>query len=117
MSALIELAERVEALTVPDREVDALMQRALGDGSRYHWFADMNGAWVTDANAPRYTASLDAAMTLVPEGAYWAVKHYPNAKCAADVFGTRQGYAATPAVALCAAALRARATLNPGENG
>lgn len=63
---------------------------------------------------PNYTSSLDAAVTLVP-------KEYKNSWSAGDnsgedkVFG-RLGYeheatGLTPALALCAAALRARAAL------
>jgi hypothetical protein len=74
-----------------------------------------------------YTGSIDAALTLVPEGAIWEVGHkvhYPRPARAPD----RANYAfvnvgkpgavksfdgksvATPALAICAAALRARAT-------
>ncbi len=68
---------------------------------------------------PRYTTSLDAAVTLVPEGFYWSLDY----DCCARVFGPEDksgnvpvGYsdeadAATPALALCAAALKARAAM------
>ena len=67
---------------------------------------------------PAYTASLDAAMTLVPEGRWWSV----NGGNRADVWAS--GYiderwhatAATPALALTAAALRARAATMGGSD-
>ena len=81
-----------------------------------------------------YTTSLDAAVTLVPEGCSWDVRFRSHHDCAVDVgedWATRHptkhsahvwrmahrglydirenGTAKTPALALCAAALRARA--------
>lgn len=68
---------------------------------------------------PRYTTSLDAAVSLVPEGMDWFVKHYASAggKYGAVVtspeLARRWGdYScddvATPALALCIASLKAR---------
>jgi len=64
-------------------------------------------------------ASLDAAMSLVPEGWAWSLSHLPpfgpagksDAVLNNTVFAENAviGTAATPALALCAAALRARA--------
>jgi hypothetical protein len=54
---------------------------------------------------PMFTASLDAAVTLVPEGCGWMVM-----SSAAKV-GVWPSHGATPALALCAAALRARAAM------
>ena len=109
---LERLAARVESLTGACRETDATIQRALGDGSKEHWFGDMNGNWVTDEKAPAFTNSIDAAMTLVPEGWNYCLTHIygrydavlnnsPDGRKATIV------YAATPALALTAAALRA----------
>lgn len=59
---------------------------------------------------PHFTGSLDAAMTLVPEEhrqnwlAGWALDGSGTATVGQD----RPVYAATPALALCAAALKAR---------
>ena len=66
---------------------------------------------------PAYTASLDAAMTLVPEGwlfDLYNLNGYPEAHLTND---TLQRVAvsvvtATPALALCAAALRAQEAHN-----
>lgn len=61
MTDLMELASRVEAGEGPDRELDKAIATALGYG---RWYAAWHPSW-------GYTASLDAAMTLVPEG--WAI--------------------------------------------
>ena len=112
---LIELAERCEQATGPDRELDAAIQRALGDGSGEHWFTDCFGNHVTDAIAPQVTASLDAAMTLAGDwgfdvrravGGVGIVEVYPEGFCQPS----HRGRAQSPALALCAAALRARAS-------
>lgn len=82
------------------------------------------------SSVPEYTTSLDAALTLVPEGAVWHVMtdygHLRRAKVgppnnpSASVYKDAdrplfvQADAATPALALCIAALRARQTLLRG---
>lgn len=68
--------------------------------------------------APRYTTSLDAALTLVPEGMYWFVdSDFRTSSPQAGVsrmddeeyiFGAK---ASTPALALSAAGLKARAAM------
>lgn len=65
-----------------------------------------------------YTTSLDAAVTLVPEGVCWAIKHLPPNPPRANVwsrdFGIEENAGGTTmALALCAAALRARAEALP----
>lgn len=72
---LASLADRVEALSGPCRETDADIAEACGlapDG----WMR-VKGGWihregVGSRSAPKFTASLDAAMSLVPEGAVTA---------------------------------------------
>ncbi|WP_156416620.1 MULTISPECIES: hypothetical protein [unclassified Sphingopyxis] len=123
------LIERIEAATGPDRELDLDIARLQGvvvlkrnheDTANYettHW---------------RYTASIDAAMTLVPEGFCWTVAVYwcegedkpPYFADCADLPAMQAGdfqvpiheaWAATPALALVAAALKARTTHSTGE--
>jgi hypothetical protein len=112
-TTLLALAERCEQAAGPDRELDAEIALAAGwerkwnDSDKphgwywrrgdYSWTAEMEGI------PPNYTASLDAAVTLVPEGCGWMVMGN-----AAKV-GRWPSRGATPALALCAAALRARA--------
>lgn len=62
-----------------------------------------------------YTGSIDDALTLLPEGRRWSVSGDPVAETAcAIVESTSAGFeddynAATPALAICLAALKARA--------
>jgi hypothetical protein len=144
--AQTELAERCEKAAGPDRELDAQIIEALGyhrtvEGSyytgpilRYYGKGPIGEVGrLKKLTIPKFTASLDAAMTLVPEG--WRAGFEENASC--DEPGkayawvwpfesnydpdwqmgqegqqgnpdAQKGYAATPALALCAAALRAR---------
>lgn len=77
--------------------------------------------WRDDERLPAYTASLDAAMTLVPEGWCFEVTNYDTyAKVFSDSANGPgfSGGGLTPALALCAAALRARSILEgAGHSG
>jgi hypothetical protein len=123
MSALLQLAERCEKATGPDRELDAEIAEAVGakHGRETGWCNSENGDYyVIDECAASYTASLDAAMTLVPEG--WETSIYiggENANVQMETPAMRDewfdegggpidGTAPTPALVLCAAALRAQ---------
>ena len=101
------LAERVMALTGSDREVDALVWRATVPDAQ-HW---------PDSAAMLFTASLDAAMTLVPEGLLWTMDSWADG-WSAGIWRPQRGWmltpdkerkSRTPALALTAAALLARA--------
>jgi hypothetical protein len=144
MSGLEEFALRCEQATGADRELDCAIAVGLGLAE----VIELRGApaWATrnsdgglniPGNAPDmlvkdYTASLDAAMTLVPEGGDgwgWAIRYYSelSRKAHGEVWErdnadpTEGDYhrsaAAAPALALCAAALRARAHLNHSGTG
>lgn len=63
MTDILELARRVEALDGPCREVDLLIMR---------YVENIGGP---ASNALRYTASLDAAMTLLGKHDFWRVGH------------------------------------------
>jgi len=144
---LLELAERVERLQGPCRETDALIWCAL-HGKRY---IGHNPAWQAYGDSPLtqvefteppkrtrlvsgrdlphalpWTASLDAAMTLVPQRWNWMAgnRNHPAARAYVENgqpaflgYGHARNparlwfevVAATPALALCAAALRSRA--------
>lgn len=96
-----ELIERLEKAEGPDRNLDAMI----------HWQIK-NGVGVGAAqDAPHYTASLDAAMTLVPSGYQWDMTAYGSGAHASvggtKKFGTAHD-AKTPALALCIAALHSR---------
>lgn len=125
---LLELAERCERAEGPDRELDALIAplqglRVVDEGHPIGrmCYDDIGCAQLL----PRYTASLDAAMTLVPEEfgrpSAFTIQRSRNFGCCAVVWVNSEfnrsvrGDADTPALALCAAALRARSA--GGEKG
>lgn len=130
-SSLTTLADRVQALTSACRETDILIGYAidLDADSKFLSFrksfdtcgmeqmlrmAESHQNTWRDA-LPRYTASLDCAMTLVPEDMEWEVG---TAKLM-DIGWARvvavhdqwKSKASTPVLALTAASLRARAAL------
>lgn len=113
------LIEKLAQADGPSRELDAEISRALAGGPADHWYQDHRGVYVTDNSAPCYTASIDAAMTLVPEGTEFIIERYgsigvlsENKRASAWVFGAPRAFAATPALALCIAALSAQDASN-----
>jgi hypothetical protein len=129
---LLELVERCEKATGPD----AALTQAIAD------YAESIGLLAVGDLIPDYTASLDAAMTLVPKGWRWIMREACPDKANANERGffarleTRDFesvtwgkgsdwitdlvagqdvhcWAATPALAICAASLRARESANP----
>jgi hypothetical protein len=102
-SKVQELIARLEAATGPDRDLDVAIIDALFPGARKFPL--------------EYTASIDAALTLVPEGWRWHLGNTLDGRGTAMIWlnpltGTDEIFAAAPAIALCIAALRARETLN-----
>jgi hypothetical protein len=112
----MNIIAKLEAATGPNRNLDALIADAIG---------------LPVPNDPagwplRYSESIDAALTLVPEGWAWSVREggcyatgkklLPRAELAEPIetefgpgVGVRaQNNAATPAIALCIAALKVR---------
>lgn len=123
---LLELVERLEAATGPDRKLDVAIAKALGlpHGRETGWCNNENGDyWVVDECAKPFTASLDDALDLVPDG--WSFNlgndTQPWAMLWIDMPSydgvPYRGHAATPALALCAAALRAIATQQDAAKG
>lgn len=124
---LLRLAERVEAATGPDRELDVAIVYALHpDIGRYEGqcIGDPPIFWhdpYRKQPCPKFTASLDAAMGLVPEGVWdhlkvyqpdhydelWEVHLCRNANLRKPVI---RGVGRSHALALTATALRALAT-------
>lgn len=120
MGDLNELAAACERASGPDRDIDSLIKEAIGDS----W--DYSADWGPRENCrpvgKAYTALLDAALAIVPHGYHWQIGNgveadgpfaaeyidQPYAWCSREPTGELVS-AATPALALCAAALRARA--------
>ncbi len=115
---MTDLVARIEAATGPDRDIDREIAplvgiRVVDEGHPIGvCYYDQNGAFVP---LPRFTASIDTALTLVPEG--WTGIIPVRGGRGEDAWlwpenGTmNKGYrvtAATPALALCSAALKAR---------
>ncbi len=101
---LLALAERCEQAAGPDRELDFAIAAGVGwpDSPNLH------------QHARRYTESLDAAVTLVPEGWTWARYHSGAVECGTlngpdESILFERGQGTSTARSLCAAALRARA--------
>ncbi len=115
---MTDLIARLEGLSAPDRGIDLDLWwecKANRGSSNAPMPEDYRKSNLRMNDAPRYTASLDAAMTLVPEGCDVSVNNSGGrAKmCWADVHPILRSpkiraIAATPAIALCIAALRAR---------
>lgn len=120
------LAHRIEAAEGADRALDGDIAEHLGLVPP--WVSKrLNPRWATWSggrdywDAPAYTASIDAALTLVPEGCEWIVEAYTSngvkaehVRASAWVSGAPRCFAATPALALCAAALKTRIERNEG---
>ena len=111
MTDYTNLIARLEATEGPSRELDCEIHEALGHevilGAGKHPMNRTGGGRV-----PKYTASLDAAVSLVPEGWEVVLEWYRSEGMARL---SRNGLDAdslsagkTPALALCIAALKAR---------
>lgn len=130
---LLALAASCEVASGADIQLDADIRDALNLPSDYSvewrgWGYDEAGNPIEKPKAFPYTASIDAAMTLLPDECLFTARTvWDKMKPAGLGFVSRyekgefggherlywmdehQALAATPALALCAAALRARA--------
>ncbi len=139
MTPLLLLAEKVEGLEGPDREVDCLLDRMLFDRPKNGdycpaenaiWRVREDGSgllvrhdgYARDSFCPaRYTASVDAAMSLVPDGWDWVIYSDGSCEIGREPDPGRimnPDYIVTankPALAVVSASLRARAAMEAGE--
>ena len=130
-----DLIARLEAAVEPSRDLDVAIWAAIGypgvvgtkpTAYRLGTAEKLNGevalTWPGDprcghhdlGQVRRYTGSIDAALTLAPEGWEWTVQSRPHGDGLAHFgraweSGSDTVIAATPALALAIAALRARA--------
>ena len=100
------LIAALQDAAVGSREMDERIALYVG------WAVQPDGQ--AQAGMPAYSTSLDAAMTLVPDGRTWCINSPPlwleNGLFRANVINVsgHQCDAATPALALCCAALRSK---------
>lgn len=140
-----DLIARLEAAEEGSRELDAEIELSrrkflgiiVGAGWAANYVLDKGPVlgWIWDGKnltsqlkAPHYTTSIDAALTLVPEGVQWCWKverHHDEFSAVLTFWagiGEKHsgpfvaGDAATPALALCAAALKARQESEDGRS-
>lgn len=115
---MTNLISRLESASDGSRELDLAVAMATGqslaesDYPTYAYHGD-KAVWEwSTGETPHYTTSLDAALTLVPEG-YVSVSAAINERGQSSMRIGKpyvSGNAATPALALCIAALKARLT-------
>ena len=99
LSALIAA---LQDATEGSRELDERIALYVG------WAVQPDGQ--AQAGIPAYSTSLDAALTLVPDNASWLVRKTTDVfdgKPMHGAVGSHGSRAATPALAMCCAALRA----------
>ena len=116
-----DLIERLEKATGPDQWLDHLIQEEVGEwtnmgGGRSRHKVTGEVRVMPYGMTPAYTSSLDCALTLVPEG--WGLRKLSQQDdgwyCTLTLRGVRptgnpqERPIATAALALCAAALKAR---------
>lgn len=134
---LLALAERCEKATRPDAYADYLIHAhvmgwripdelncftwCVGENYQFgHPDDERRAIYISENDLPNYTLSLDAAMSLVPEGDHVVLSSiHPDeevmdgrwhALVGAPESTVDPSHGATPALALCAAALRAQQT-------
>lgn len=133
MAAEIEkLIERLEKATGPDRELDGLIAAATNKDPKckiegHHWYfwvddeelgENCTAGWMLGGEVPEFTKSIDAALTLVPEGQFVNALNQHQNVWRAEVGNAIRSYkgrsaipANSPAIALCIACLKAIAAL------
>ncbi len=118
-----DLVTRLEAAETGSRRLDFLIAQAIDPGNSAHWEGQFKRIWATkedkidDIGLPHHTTSIDAALTLVPEGwsgylAFETPSPGSDTVASARLFYTAEdpkyyGVAATPALALAIAAMKA----------
>lgn len=136
MPDLSDLISRVEKASGPDGDLEAEIWLACTPGAtrdKWSYIHKATGRECTvdetrDATdrliiVPSYTTSIDAALTLLPEGLDWLVRTGERADGDQPYghvfdgarFGIGEAEAATPVLALLAAILRARQAAKSGQ--
>lgn len=107
---MTDLLNRIAVARGPDRELDRAIEMAWWQAT---WGKRAPKEHLT--NAPRYTASIDAALTLMPEGHYWTMDSWVDGYSAGiwrgnsfAVYADKRRKSVTAALALLSAILSAR---------
>jgi hypothetical protein len=111
--SLDDMISRLEAATEGSRELDRLLHNTLRDPDDPITADDVAADPRLESVIRAFTSSLDAAMTLVPEGWAWVVSKNGTATVTTEAtdatrYRRESGHATWPALALCIAALKAR---------
>lgn len=127
-----DLIERLEKASGSDRELDGLIYGLIHGLKRNHGTFqtldkfqfehptkrhpnDPAALYVPDGDVAEFTASIDAALSLVPEGCEFEVGSAHLVECfwatAISTHHTCKGNGRSAALALCIAALKARASV------
>lgn len=136
MTDLLALADLVEKLTGPDRDLEAEIWLACTPGATRNKWSYVHKATGRECTVdetrdatnrliivPEYTTSIDASLTLLPEGWLWSagVCRRENHASVGSEIGTVEGelifetFGATAPLALLAAILRARQAVQSGQ--
>lgn len=120
-----DIIERLEKATGPDRRLDFDLWSIVTNPSGFPAFSEPEPVrtnwfecWKDRNGFPNYTRSTDDARTLIPEGWEWTL-HCETEDCRVEIGDPQiglEGRSETPAIALCIAALKARAA-PAGEGG
>ena len=111
------LIERLHKATGPDRTIDFDIAYAINwrydmePDCTWREYADKFPRLARKDNFPRYTESLDAAWSLMPEGAVGFIGNdfeLPGNAHINNTFRNFSGHGANPAIAFCIAAFGAR---------
>lgn len=118
-----ELIEALERATGPSNVLNARIHMLVGERDQsYYNFRGIQPKGQPDekswriyckCRAPKYTASIDDALTLVPDGRLWSLGAIANVSGFVAILDNdgRSHRGAAPAIALCIAALKARKAL------
>jgi hypothetical protein len=110
MTDLLALAERCEAATGTDPDLDTAIHDSVD--AEFAAMSDVDRNILRRYIVRKYTSSIDAALTLVPEGYWLKLSAGPKGGGVCELTLRTRRYvrdAETSALAICAAALRARA--------
>lgn len=93
-----EIVEKLKSLEEPSREIDREIERIIAPANSFP--------------TPRYTSSIDAALTLIPDDYVWDINHWGLVQLFSKddpmrgiLVSDKQRH---PAISLCIAALRVR---------